>query len=164
MIAIAQPSSGLDPLLFPDREEPYHLREVYEKIIYGCRDEIILDLADCFLRIALDRDSDTITAEFHGNPFGSKRGYRRIGSTSPWKAFLNQECGWTWLAINQQGYRDSILISFEGIVPNVLLNVMASSIYVFKIGPMENLATKTTNHRTKDAKALRRHSSSRAQF
>jgi hypothetical protein len=142
MITNARPKNGLDPLLLPDRDEPYRLFDVFEKIVYGCRQEIILDLGDSFLRFGVDPDTDSITAQFQGRPFGSKRGYRSMRASAPWSRFLNEECGWTWLAVNQQGYWDSILLSFEAVVPNILLNVMASSIYVFTIGPMEKIAVK----------------------
>lgn len=51
----------------------------------------------------------------------------------PWKKLLGKECGWTWVATNQQGYCDSVMLSFDGIVPTVLIHVIASSIEVFSI-------------------------------
>ncbi len=139
MIAMTEQVGSRDPLLLPDREAPYRLRDVYEKLVHGCRDEIVLDFGDCFLRFIANPDDDTIAGEFSPRVFRSKRGYRSIGSGTPWQQFLNRECGWTWLAVNKQGYWDTILISFDAVVPNVLLNVMASSIYVFAIGPMETM-------------------------
>lgn len=58
---------------------------------------------------------------------------RKALAAAPWKKFLGKELGWTWVAINQQGYCDSIMVSFSGIVPTVLLHVIASSIEVFSI-------------------------------
>ena len=144
MIAMTRPANNVDPLLVPDRDEPYYLHDVFEKIVLGCRDEIVLDFGDCFLRFKVDANTDTIAGRFHGKAFAVKRGYRRIGATAPWKQYLNQECGWTWLAINQQGYWDTVLLSFDAVVPNILLNVMASSVYVFAIGPMEKLVAGKT--------------------
>jgi hypothetical protein len=46
---------------------------------------------------------------------------------------MGKELGWTWAATNQQGYCDSVMMSFEGIIPTVLLHVIASSIEVFTI-------------------------------
>jgi hypothetical protein len=54
-------------------------------------------------------------------------------AVTPWKKLLGKEIGWTWVAINQQGYCDSIMLSFDGIIPTVLLHVIASSIEVFSI-------------------------------
>jgi Family of unknown function (DUF6334) len=139
MIALTRRVGSLDPLLLPDRDEPYRLHDVFEKIVDGCRDEIVLDFGDSFLRFSVNADTDTIVGKFHGGTVVAKRGYRSIRSAAPWRQYLNKECGWTWLAINQQGYWDTILISFDAVVPNILLNVMASSIYVFAIGPMEKI-------------------------
>ena len=134
--AIAKTVETMNPLLLPDRVEAYSLHDVFERVIDGCRDEIVLSFGDCFLSFKIEPDVDTIEAQFHDKKFVSKRSYHSIGHDDPWTRYLNQECGWTWLAINQQGYWDTVLISFETVVPNVLLNVMASSIHVFAVGPM----------------------------
>jgi len=126
------PPNG-DPLLLPPRDAPYVLHDVLEKTVYGCRDELILNLGDCFLRFGVDDDTDTITSEFRPLPFRAKKGYQSIPSAKPWKKYLGKECGWTWLAWNQQGYLDSVLLSFDGIEPNVLLQTIASSIDVFMV-------------------------------
>ena len=147
------PQNG-DPLLLPPRDTPYVLHDVLEKTLYGCRDELILDLGDCFLRFGVDNDTDTITSQFRPRSFRAKRGYQSIQSTKPWKKNVGKECGWTWLAWNQQGYLDSVLLSFEGIEPNVLLQTIASSIDVFMVslvkptsasGPTRDGKHKTTN-------------------
>jgi len=139
MIAMAAPNTSLDSPLLPDRDEPYQLRDVFEKRVYGLRDEIVLDFGDCFLQFKAEIDDDTITGQFHGRPFNSRRRYRSIGSAAPWRRYLKKECGWIWFALSQQGYWDTILISFDAVVPNILLYVMASSIHVFTIGPMERI-------------------------
>jgi hypothetical protein len=156
MIARTQDIRSRDPLLLPDRDEPYRLRDVYEKVVHSCRDEIVLDLGDCFLQFTAEPDFDTIAGQFHGRPFGAKRGYRSIGSVAPWSRFLNKECGWTWLAVNQQGYWDTILISFDAVIPNILLNVMASSIYVCGIGPMNRTPPDKASQPKNDKKHARR--------
>jgi hypothetical protein len=139
MNAITKPTDRANPLLLPDRLEPYRLHDVYERMIDGCRDEIVLSFGDCFLSFKAVPDTDTIEAQFHGKKFVAKRGCKSVCGDEPWSRYLNQDCGWTWLAINQQGYWDTALISFEAVVPNILLNVMASSIYVFAIGPMRTI-------------------------
>jgi uncharacterized protein DUF6334 len=132
---------GADPLLLPPREAPYVLNNVLEKRVYGCRDELILTLGDCFLRFGVDIDTDTITSRFQPLLFRAKKGYASIQSARPWNKYVGKECGWTWLAWNQQGYLDSVLISFDGIEPNVLLHTIGSSIKVFMISPAEKPIT-----------------------
>ena len=135
MNMLAHKLDNTDPLLLPPREVPYVLKDVLEKRVYGCRDELVLDLEDCFLRFGVDIDTDTITNRFQEIPFRAKNGFVSIQSAKPWKRYLGKECGWTWLAWNQQGYLDSVLISFDGIEPNVLLQTIASSIEVFRFHP-----------------------------
>jgi hypothetical protein len=137
MNLIAHDSSTPDPLLLPQRETPYVLTDVLEKIVDRCRDELVLNLGDGFLRFGVDIDTDEITGQFESCPFRSRKGYTSIRSARPWKKHLGKACGWTWFAVNQQGYRDSVLLSFDGIEPNALLQVIASSIEVFVISAAE---------------------------
>ena len=156
MIAMTPPVRSVDPLLLPDRDEPYRLHDVLERVVHGCRDEIVLDFGDCHLRFRVDIDTDTVAGEFHRRAFGAKRGYRSIGSAAPWRRYLNKHCGWTWLGLNQQGYWDTILISFDAVVPNVLLNAMASSLYVCSIGPMGRITAGKAAKPKTNTKSARR--------
>lgn len=149
---LARHSQNADPLLLPPRETPYVLEDVLEKIVNGCRDELILNLGDSCLRFGVDIDTDTITSQFQPRPFRAKRSYRSIQSAKPWSQYVGKDCGWTWLGWNQQGYLDSVLLSFNGIEPNVLLQTIASSIDVFVISLVENAsvsgAPKAGKHKT----------------
>ena len=133
---LARHPQNADPLLLPPREAPYVLNDVLEKIVYGFRAELIFNLSDCFLRFGVDIDTDTITSQFQPSPFRGK-GFRSIRNAKPWKKYVGKECGWTWFAWNQQGYLDSVLMSFDGIEPNVLLHTIGSSIEVFMISLVE---------------------------
>lgn len=133
MTAVPKLPRARSPALLPDRESPYVLRDVYERITEGCRAELILQWDDGYLLFRADIDMDSLEAEYQEGGLASGRKYRSLRSTSPWSEYIGKECGWTWLAINQQGYCDSALLSFDGIVPCVLLNVMASSINVFSV-------------------------------
>jgi hypothetical protein len=146
---LARHPQNADPLLLPPREVPYVLHDVLEKRVYGFRAELILDLGDSFLRFGVDNDWDTITSQFQASPFRAKKAYRSIQSDKPWKKYIGKECGWTWLAWNQQGYLDSVLISFEGIEPNVLLNTIGSSIEIFAISLVEKATVAGTDRNGK---------------
>jgi hypothetical protein len=139
MVAVTK--TERDPLLLPERIEPYCLHDVCEKVVDGRRDEIVLDFGDSFLSFVVEPDHDTVACRFHDKPFVSKRSFRRVGTESPWSQYIDKECGWTWLAVNQQGYWDTVLISFDAVIPNVALNVMASSFYVFQLGSTDQSKT-----------------------
>jgi hypothetical protein len=150
-----RPQNG-DPLLLPERDTAYVLNDVLQKVTYGCRDELILALGDCFLQFGVDGDWDTITSQFQPSPFRTKRGYASVQASRPWKRHIGKECGWTWLGWNQQGYLDSVLISFVGIEPNVLLQTIASSIEVFAISPVEmTMASGTDRNGRRSTKTKR---------
>ena len=54
-----------------------------------------------------------------------------VSSNEPWVNFIGKVFGWGWITLNQQGYCDGVLLSFEQVVfPEVALNVIASSIKV----------------------------------
>ena len=50
-----------------------------------------------------------------------------------WKDFVGLPFGWGWVTINQQGYCDGLLLSFGGIEPQILINVVASSLKLCRI-------------------------------
>ena len=140
MNLLARQPDKTDPMLLPPRETPYLLTDVLEKRVHGCRDELILNLGECFLRFGVDSEADTITSQFQPSSFRGKKGYASIQATKPWKSYLGKECGWTWFGWDQEGYLDIVLLSFDGIVPSVLLQAIASSIEVFAISPVDKVS------------------------
>lgn len=133
MTAVPRLPKARSPALLPDREDPYVLREVYERVTDGCRAELILQWDGGYLLFRADTDTDSLEAEFNAGNLGSSNKHRSLRSSSPWSEYLGKSCSWTWLAVDQQGYWDSALLSFDGVVPCVLLNVMASSINVYSV-------------------------------
>ncbi|MBC6981362.1 DUF6334 family protein [Caulobacter sp. 17J80-11] len=49
---------------------------------------------------------------------------------------IGREIGWSWSAINSQGYWDLFALAFDGIVPNVAFLGMASTIDVLRMAPL----------------------------
>src|SRR5262249_12141284 len=135
MNLVARHPGTAEPPLLPPREAPYVLSDVLEKMVHGCRDELILNLGDCFLRFGVEIDTDTIVSQFQVSPFLATIGYASLKAAEPWNKYGGKECGWTWFGWNQQGYLDTVLISFNGIEPGVLLQTIASSIKVYVVSP-----------------------------
>jgi hypothetical protein len=142
-------TDNTDPLLLPPREEPYILTDVLEKQVHGCRDELILNMRDSFLRFVVDNETDTMMSLFQPSPFRATKDFTSIQGAAPWKQYIGKECGWTWIGWNQQGYVDMMLISFDGIEPNVLLQTIASSIKVFTIAPVEDTSASSRSRESK---------------
>lgn len=128
------------PALLPDREEPYVLQDVFERTVEGCRGELVLQWDSGYLLFHAESDTDSLETDHHEGVFASADEYRSLRSRAPWREHIGKCCGWTWLAVDQEGYWDGALLSFDGINPCVLLNVTASSINVFSVVQEEGAA------------------------
>ena len=94
----------------------------------GSVDRLILDFQSTSLLITADEDDDSITCNIaKGTAVDQGRGID-VRDREPWKSFIGRSFGWGWVTVNQQGYCDGLLLSFDGIVPQLVLNVIASSI------------------------------------
>lgn len=133
MTAVIQDLKAGNPTLLPARESPYFLRGVYQRVVDTCRQELILDWGVGYLALYADEDTDSLDAQLHEEKWVPLPAYQGLENQSPWDRLMGKECGWTWVALNQQGFWDSALFSFDGIVPTILLQVIASSIEVFTI-------------------------------
>jgi hypothetical protein len=96
----------------------------------GCLDKLCFDFGDLSLFVLADREDDSINLDISTSAAPHARD---VSGTDLWRSFINQPFGWGWLTVNQQGYCDGVLLSFDGIVPQILLNVVASSIKVMHI-------------------------------
>ena len=101
--------------------------------IHGCLDKIILEFDDVSLLFEAEVDFDTLRIS-HINSAKLQELSNKVAQTrGPWDAFIGKPFGWGWITINQQNYLDGVLLSFDGLEANILLNVMASSIVVSSI-------------------------------
>jgi len=93
--------------------------------------EIVFEFEKESLVVIENDDDDTIS--FHvslANDCRTDEKYIDATNRNPWDNFIGRRFAWGWMAINQQGYIDGLLLSFEIIFPALLLNVIASSIKV----------------------------------
>lgn len=47
---------------------------------------------------------------------------------APWSRLIGKPFSWGWLTVNQRGEMDGALLSFDGVIPEVGVNVVASSL------------------------------------
>lgn len=126
-----QAAEALSPMLsalgqLTDRR----LDSVWEMHREGSLDRLELILGTAALIITADPDDDTIDFSVSDSDDPGAEGYVDASQAEPWKNLIGRSFGWGWVTINQQGYCDGLLFSFDGIYPAVLLNVIASSIKV----------------------------------
>jgi Family of unknown function (DUF6334) len=120
-------AQALDPLLGAFRAVTgRHLLAVFGSHVHGSLARRVLDFGDMSLVIEAEPEFDTVAIAVDRSgaiPYGD--GVNASGS-KPWKSFIGQPFGWGWIAMNQQGYCDGVLLSFGGIAAQVLVSVVAS--------------------------------------
>jgi hypothetical protein len=109
-------------------EEP--LRDVRYIYADGSLDRIILYFGSRLVEVAADGTDDTIDFSVRecGNEAGGEGPPEKRVQT--WAKFLGKPLFWVWVMVGQGGYLDGLIISFGGMIPDVLLTVVASSIKV----------------------------------
>ncbi len=125
-------ATSLNPMLVPERDAPYRLNGVFEVLVDGCRDELVLAFEHATLAFRPDPDTDALEVRFSDADFQPSADHHAL-TGSALDRFAGVELGWSWLAVNQQGYCDSAMLSFDGITPNVLIHVIGSSVMIFGI-------------------------------
>lgn len=131
MNLVASAGTNLDVFHAFGASEPQHLEEVYERLEDGCKITLILKFQEKCLIFSAEPDDDTISVEDSNSIDVSV--YRRIDSSELWRPLIGKQFGWGWITVNQQGYCDGVMLSFEGIRPRILLSVAASSLHTFQI-------------------------------
>jgi Family of unknown function (DUF6334) len=124
-------AQALSPLLSPlGRLSEQRLDSVWALHIEGSLDRLVLRFGPAALIIKADPDEDTIEFSVSDSCDPHADGCIEADKTEPWRSLIGKPFGWGWVTINQQGYCDGLLLSFEGIYPGIVLNVIASSIKI----------------------------------
>ncbi|MGI4854050.1 MAG: DUF6334 family protein [Janthinobacterium lividum] len=76
-------------------------------------------------------DQDVVTLSF-GAATPSEDADDLTGSRA-WSRFIGKEFFWGWLTVNQRGATDGVLLSFDGVVPEIGLNVVAASFETLEV-------------------------------
>ena len=100
---------------------------------YGSLTHVILEFETVSLVIeAIDTD-DTITVKILNDQEREELAIKDVSGEDPWPKYLGRYFGWGWVNISQEHDPDGILLSFDGIIPSIMFNVMASSLYLSEI-------------------------------
>jgi hypothetical protein len=105
------------------------LRAVWYVWADQCLDKVIFEFDEVSLLVEAEIDYDTIAVRCIGNDKLSDYS-TVVGNTDLWNQFIGKPFAWGWITINQQNYLDGILVGFDTIMPDILLNVAASSLVV----------------------------------
>ncbi|MEZ2346465.1 DUF6334 family protein [Terriglobus sp. RCC_193] len=104
-------------------------REVVDDLFVG----LVLDFESKALMIKADPDDDTLDFWVTNSSAQDWKEATEVSSTHPWREFIGTEFGWGWVSVNQQGYLDGLVWSFGGILPQLLVTVVASSLKVLDV-------------------------------
>ena len=104
------------------------LRSVWYLEEEGNREKIIFCFETSSLVLSADSDDDSV--DFWATNDQDLTDGVNVSDSEPWRRFIGKPFGWGWVTINQQGYLDGVLLGFETIVPQLFLNVIASSFKV----------------------------------
>ena len=119
----------LHPLLLEFHEINGHpLGEVWRVYKDESLDKIVLGFDTNSLVVEADPYDDTIVFHLTSSEDLNTNGWIDASQSEPWSGFIGKRFGWGWITINQQDALDGVLLSFDGIIPQLMLNVMASSI------------------------------------
>jgi hypothetical protein len=118
------------------------LRSVYEREVDECIDRLVLVFTNKLLAFQVDEDDDTLSVQI-GDAKTLNGKFVRIRDGF-WQHLVSKAFGWGWVTVNQQGYCDGALLSFDGLVPNVSIEVVASSIKTSILVPQTNIKPVTS--------------------
>lgn len=108
------------------------VEEVYERNSPGCREALALKLTTKVLLFSADPADDTITVNCESAAAFGFAGLERAAS-AVLRSLVGRTFFWGWATVNQQGYSDGVMLSFDHLYPAVLVNVIASSLAVFSV-------------------------------
>lgn len=154
MSQITQESS-LDAFHLFSSGRAQRLKEVWERVGSGCRHYIVLRFTYDVLAFKVNEDEDTIDVRCTKPSAIDFSDLRRADPEEPWCRFMGKSLTWGWVAVNQQGYQDGVLLSFDYVMPSVMLCVAASSAEILLLSqavgkPDSKAGQKETNgHRTR---------------
>lgn len=97
----------------------------------GEGEEMLLAFGADALIFRCNEDSDAISVTFE--PIPDLEDADDLTTDPAWSRFIGKELFTGWLMQNQQGYADGALLSFDGVVPEVGLNVVAAAFEVLEI-------------------------------
>jgi RHS repeat-associated protein len=106
------------------------LKAVWKFVDAGLIERIVLDFGKVSLLVDADSEYDTINFVVKDCTRVRRTEYINATRLDPWKSFIDKPFVWGWVIINQQGYCDGLLLSFDSIAPNLILNVIGSEIKV----------------------------------
>jgi hypothetical protein len=84
-------------------------------------EQVILDFGPVSLAIVAISDDDSVAVRCVKATDLNTTGLVDASHDQCWNDFIGTSFGWGWVTVNQQGYCDGMLLSFDGIVPQLVV-------------------------------------------
>ncbi len=94
-------------------------------------EEIILAFASDGLTFACGAETDALMLSWGG--IGELEEAEDLTADPAWSRLIGKELSSGWLTLNQRGHVDGALLSFDGVVPEIGLNVVAGAFEILDI-------------------------------
>ncbi len=120
---------------------PQTLQAVYENIRDSGREGLALQFATKCLIFTANSDDDSITVDWEDCSSFNTPGWAAVHNHELWRTLIGSAFGSGWVTINQQGHRDGVVLSFNGVRPVVMLNVVDSAISISRVIDEQEAAT-----------------------
>lgn len=116
----------------PESEELFPLLAVHERVEHGSVTRLAFGLAV----VAVIPESDELAVSLQPPSILAEGQWTEVSSRSPWTVQIGNPVQWAWSAVNNQGYRDALMLGFDNpILPSAVLVAAASSIQVGVVAP-----------------------------
>jgi Family of unknown function (DUF6334) len=106
------------------------LQAVKHRHTDGSLERLTLIFGSIALVVTANADDDSVDVKVASIDDIHNLGDIDASQLQPWKDLIGKPFAWGWVTVNQQGYCDGILCSFKEFIPQLVLNVIASSIKV----------------------------------
>lgn len=98
----------------------------------SCYSRIVLELDNSFIDILVNDVSEIIVKI---NPILPPKNTEKLVDVSELSNLIGNNLSWAWIGTNYLGYLDSLMFSFSGINPTIMLVACASTLNIFDIVP-----------------------------
>jgi hypothetical protein len=119
--------------------EPFHIAKGPLHSVYAATDNSRLALN------VSENNSLNLRAEANDDTIWIMDGPRQsegidVSASEIWREYLGKELTWGWLAMNEKGHIDSILLGFGNAVPDICISVITSNLKVSKLGSWRDVS------------------------
>lgn len=113
--------------------KPEKLSVVRERVVDKCREALSLEFTTKRLVFTANPDADTIDVRCEDIQSSNSSAWKRANAREPWKSLIGSAFRWGWITVNQQRYCDGVILSFDDLLPTIMLYVIGSSITVRRL-------------------------------